>query len=130
MIPHRVSKSLAGSAMAKNGCACVLKKMKSTCTPANDRPSRWKRTTGSLASLVEDGDRLFAHAETATDTATKLGAKFAPTKKQKAVNRAWLAWQKEPGLPYGTAIRAKYFRHDAPAATAFVAWFRQLYEGE
>lgn len=80
-----------------------------------------------LTDLIDTGDPLFAHARTATNEAMVLGARFAATATQKAVVHAWLAWQKEPGLPYGTAIRAKYFRHDAPAATAFVAWFRKLY---
>ena len=90
------------------------------------------RRTGALeeflADLVETGDPLFAHAKTATDNAVILGAEFAATATQKAVVHAWLAWQEEPGLRYGTAIRARYFRHDAPAARAFVAWFRRLYD--
>lgn len=81
-----------------------------------------------LASLVGTGDRLLTHARDSTDRATKLGAKFAPKDTPKAVVHAWLAWHEKPGLPYGTAVRAKYFRHDAPAATAFVAWFRRLYD--
>ena len=80
-----------------------------------------------LADLVEAGNPLLAHARTATNQATALGAEFTATDTQKAVVHAWLAWQKEPGLRYGTAIRARYFHHDAPAATAFIAWFRHLY---
>lgn len=81
-----------------------------------------------LTSLVSAGDSLLAHARTATDQAAALGAEFQAAHTQKAVIHAWLAWQREPGLRYGTAIRAKYFRHNAPVATTFVAWFRDLYE--
>lgn len=80
-----------------------------------------------LASLVGTGDRLLAHARDSTGQATELGAKFAAKDTDKAIVHAWLAWQEKPGLPYGTALRAKYFRHDAPVAKAFVAWFRRLY---
>ena len=57
-----------------------------------------------------------------------LGALFSEPDKMKAILHAWLAWQEEPGCPYGTAIRAKYFGDDSPAATKFVAWFRRLFE--
>ena len=39
----------------------------------------------------------------------------------------WLAWQEEPGLPYGSAIRARYFGHDSEAARSFVTWFCLLF---
>ena len=45
----------------------------------------------------------------------------------KAVLHTWLAWQQVPGLPYGTAMRARYFRDDSPAAQAFVSWFRTVF---
>ncbi len=90
------------------------------------------RETGALeeflANLVDTGDPLLAHARAATDQAVALGAAFRAAHTRKAVVHAWLAWQREPGLRYGTAIRAKYFRHDAPVATTFVAWFRDLYD--
>lgn len=38
-----------------------------------------------------------------------------------------LAWQESPGLPYGTAIRARYFSHDSANALAFVEWFRRVF---
>ena len=39
----------------------------------------------------------------------------------------WLAWQRKPGLPYGTAIKARYFRDDTPVALAFVEWYRRVF---
>jgi len=80
-----------------------------------------------LRTLIDEHDGLIDHATAATHTAKELGAQFAEADRIKAVMRAWLAWQREPGQPYGTAIRAKYFRHDSAAAAAFVAWFRRLY---
>src|SRR5207253_6469977 len=80
-----------------------------------------------LRDLVQAADPLIGHAETATDTASQLGARFPAVHRLKAVLHAWLAWQEVPGKPYGTAIKAQYFRHDTPAALKFVEWFKSLY---
>ena len=80
-----------------------------------------------LQTLIDEHDPVIDHATSATNTAKQLGARFTEPDHIKAVMHAWLAWQQEPGYPYGTAIRAKYFRHDSPAAAAFIEWFRQLY---
>ena len=55
------------------------------------------------------------------------GAEFAPQDQIKATLHTWLAWQKEPGLPYGTAIKAKYFGNNSPVAMDFVSWFKILF---
>lgn len=82
-----------------------------------------------LTTLVEDADSLLPHAQESTTQAKKThGANFRDVDERKAVLHAWLAWQEEPGLPYGTAIRARYFRSDSPVAERFVAWFRRLFE--
>jgi hypothetical protein len=83
-----------------------------------------------LEGLVPEEDVLLPHARTATKGAKQLGAKFSEADRIKAVVHAWLAWQEEPGLPYGTAVRAKFFTHDSAAALAFVKWFKTLYRIE
>ncbi len=80
-----------------------------------------------LRSLVADKDQLIGHAEQSTDEALKLGATFRESDKVRAVVRTWLAWQDEPGHPYGRAIQRKYFTHKSEVADRFVAWFRQLF---
>ncbi|MFH1265101.1 MAG: DUF3226 domain-containing protein [Planctomycetota bacterium] len=80
-----------------------------------------------LETLIGDEDPLIDHATASTDAAKQLGALFTEPDHIKALIHTWLAWQNEPGYPYGTAIRARCFRHDSPAAAGFVAWFRQLY---
>lgn len=82
-----------------------------------------------LQSLVDQQDTLLPLAETATANAKKKGARFSDAKLRKAVLHTWLAWQEEPGLRYGTAIGARYFRHDPPTAQAFVAWYRSVFDG-
>lgn len=81
-----------------------------------------------LSALVDDGDRVIGHAELATDKAKHLGASFTSNDRLKAVLHTWLAWQEEPGLPYGTAVKALYFRHDHQLVLKFVRWFKRLYD--
>ena len=64
------------------------------------------------------------HARKATSVAKGLGARFREIDTAKANLHAWLAWQKNPGRPYGVAVRSEYFGHDSPEARAFVGWFR------
>ena len=83
-----------------------------------------------LRDLVNNEDALLQHAEASTAEALQRGAGFPNAKQRKAVLHAWLAWQRRPGLPYGLAITAHYFKHDTPAALAFVNWFRCVFETE
>lgn len=80
-----------------------------------------------LRDLVEENDSIISHAEEATRRALEIGATFSSMVLLKAKLHAWLAWQKEPGLPYGTAMRAKYFLHEGVAADNFVDWFKLLF---
>ena len=80
-----------------------------------------------LSRLVADGDRCWIHAESATHEAKKLGAKFPEKYFSKAHLHTWLSWQKEPGLPFGTAITAACFRTDTVDAIEFVGWFKRLF---
>ena len=80
-----------------------------------------------LTDLVQEDDLLLTHAKTATDEAIRIEHQFPIVQWSKAVIHTWLAWQKSPGLPFGTALTARYLRHDTPTALDFVNWFRQLY---
>lgn len=80
-----------------------------------------------LRTLIDEHNGLFEHATVSTNQAKKLGAKFSDPDAEKAVLHAWLAWQKDPGCPFGSAIKARFFTHESPAAAAFVAWFKRLY---
>jgi len=88
------------------------------------------RQPGAIESFVQPllpGDRLWDHAIHATLEARQHGAGFADKDRLKAQLRTWLAWQAQPGVPYGQAIRSGYLRHDSPAAAALVDWFRRVY---
>lgn len=80
-----------------------------------------------LKTLVPAGDPLWPHAESSTDQATALGALFGAAARDKALIHCWLAWQSEPGVPYGTAINAKFFGHNSPEARSFLRWLKALF---
>lgn len=81
-----------------------------------------------LKDLIDREDRLIQLAATSTENAKEHGAAFSVAHQGKAVLHTWLAWQENPGLPYGAAITAKYFRRDSAAAVQFVAWFRRVFQ--
>jgi hypothetical protein len=47
---------------------------------------------------------------------------------QKALIHTYLAWQKEPGKPFGTAIKAGYLDKEQPIAARFLSWMRQTFQ--
>lgn len=77
-----------------------------------------------LFPLVEE-TALWAWAREATATARI--EKAAPfTDESKAAFRAWLAWQKQPGLPPGEAVKRGLLATQRSAA--FVTWFKGLFQ--
>jgi hypothetical protein len=83
-----------------------------------------------LKTLVPPTDCCWDYAEQVVGIAHSRGAKFSDLDKIKAHIYTWLAWQEEPGRPFGTAIKAAYFLHDTPEAILFVKWFKQLFFAE
>lgn len=81
-----------------------------------------------LRALVDPNDPLLPVAERSTDDAKNAGASFPDSRRNKAIMRTWLAWQEEPGLPYGLAVSKHYFRHDTLLAGRFVDWFKRVFE--
>lgn len=80
-----------------------------------------------LSKLIPPNDPCWDHAKEATARAKALGATFAEEDTCKANIHTWLAWQENPGLPFGTAITARYFAVDSPEAQRFVQWFKRLF---
>ena len=54
--------------------------------------------------------------------------RFSPNHRIKAQIHTWLAWQKEPGTPFGSAITKRYLDANAPHAQQLIAWIRTLFE--
>lgn len=80
-----------------------------------------------LAELVPLTDSCWDWANAAARGAHERGAEFSESDFIKAHIHTWLAWRKEPGLPFGTAITAAMFAHDATLAQQFVDWMNRLY---
>ena len=80
-----------------------------------------------LYGLIASGDLLLPIAQDATKAAISEDRRFPEIHEHKAIVHTWLAWQEKPGLPFGTAIKAEYFRHDSANALAFVSWFKRLF---
>ena len=80
-----------------------------------------------LSRLVPGEDTIWDHAGEVVAEARRLGARCREVDHLKSSLHTWLAWQEDPGLPFGTALRAQVFRHDSEDALRFVAWFRRLF---
>lgn len=53
--------------------------------------------------------------------------RFSKIHLSKAKIHTYLAWQDEPGKPFGTAITAKYLEADNPQCQKFVEWLNRLF---
>ncbi|HFA51614.1 MAG TPA: hypothetical protein ENJ95_21585 [Bacteroidetes bacterium] len=82
-----------------------------------------------LAALIHEDDTLWNHAQTTVDELMEKDfCKFKEVQKQKALVHTWLAWQKKPGLPFGTAADAGYFNVNSAAVEPFLNWFKKTFE--
>lgn len=81
-----------------------------------------------LKFLIPQEDRLLDHVNACIDSAPiQL---FSNNDRPKAVIHTWLAWQKEPGKPYGTAITAKFLDPNVPKVSVLVSWMERLFSDE
>ena len=78
-----------------------------------------------LQFLVPAPDALLDHVKASVDSIPDR--RFSLNDEPKAVIHTWLAWQKEPGRPYGTAITARYLDPDVPQVDVLAAWLRRLF---
>ena len=87
------------------------------------------QTTGKLEDflrvLVPQPNALFDHVNSSVDSIPNV--RFSQNDKPKAVIHTWLAWQKEPGKPYGTAITAHFLDPGLPQANVLVSWLERLF---
>ena len=86
-------------------------------------------TTGILENfltfLVPQPNLLYKHAINSVDSIPDQ--RFSDLDKPKAVMHTWLAWQKEPGQPYGTAITSRFLDASLPQANLLVSWLNRLF---
>lgn len=80
-----------------------------------------------LRFLVPEGDGLLAHVDLSIDSIRPEQRKFTDLRKSKARIHTWLAWQEEPGKPFGQAISARYLDSSLPAANIFARWLQRTF---
>lgn len=112
--------------VSAGGCVSVVEDKRMGVWVMPDNQSRGK-LEDFLALLVPQEDTCWNHAIWSVLEASKLGAPFKEKDTIKAQIHTWLAWREHPGRPFGTAIHAEYFNHNANAAAAFVTWMKRLF---
>lgn len=87
------------------------------------------RTPGILEDflrfLVPQPSAVLDHAIASVDSLPEK--RFKDKDRPKAVMHTWLAWQKTPGRPYGTAIKACFLDPGVPQADVLASWLRRLF---
>ncbi len=84
-----------------------------------------------LETLIPKNDEHLAFAQETLNTLGERGLKkFSAVKEQKAKLHTWLAWQKDPGKPFGTAVESRYFDSNSSNLNGFVEWFSATFELE
>ena len=93
----------------------------------------WVMPNNSTAGILEDflqflvpqPNALFEHATESVNSVPEQ--RFRAVDRSKALIHTWLAWQSTPGLPYGTAISAKFLEPDVPEARILAGWLKRLF---
>ena len=83
----------------------------------------WPHAQQSMAkaeNLVDEANKMIAEEE-------KRWKKFREVDRIKAQLHTWLAWQRSPGVQFGTAIKQHILGHDSPQAINFLRWLKHLY---
>ncbi len=87
------------------------------------------RTSGMLEDfllfLVPQPNDLLGHVIRSVDSIPDR--LFKENDELKAVIHTWLAWQEDPGKPYGQAITARFLDPDVPQVDVLVSWLRRLF---
>jgi hypothetical protein len=81
-----------------------------------------------LKTIKGNDDALLNFAgETLTELEGSGLHKYKPVHRNKALIHTYLAWQENPGAPYGTALKQKAFDIEHPDVRALANWLRQLF---
>ena len=80
-----------------------------------------------LHSLVPQPNILFDHARNSVAAIPEGERRFKQLYEPKAIIRTWLAWQKNPGLPFGKAITASFLDPNVREVDVLAAWLKRLF---
>lgn len=93
--------------------------------PDNTMPGMLEHFVSFLGAT---GDPLWSIAEDCLNHIPQEHQRFIPNHRIKAHIHTWLAWQEEPGTPFGSAITKRYLNADALPAQQLMAWIRKLFD--
>jgi hypothetical protein len=80
-----------------------------------------------LRFLVPAESRLFDHVQSSVKAIPSEEKRFSQLAEPKALIHTWLAWQKEPGKPFGLAITEKFLDSRVAQVDVLVDWLKQLF---
>jgi hypothetical protein len=80
-----------------------------------------------LSFLVPEGDVLFDRARRCVSEIPIEERRFIKSHFTKALIHTWLAWQDDPGTPFGQAITKRYFDSDGPHVQGLLDWLTRLF---
>lgn len=81
-----------------------------------------------LKFFVDENDKTWEQAKNCVDNlVSKPFVKENTDYTEKAEIHTFLAWQEEPGKPFGQAITAKYLQPENPNCENFVNWLKSLF---
>ncbi len=80
-----------------------------------------------LRFLIPPASQLFEHAKSSVGSIPPGERRFGQTAEPKAIIHTWLAWQREPGKPLGTAITARFLDPNVPQVDSLVGWLKRLF---
>ena len=93
--------------------------------PDNANPGILEDFLQSLAP--PQTDPLMGYAVSCVNAVPAQLQRFSDIDKPKAIMHTWLAWQQQPGRPYGTAIQAGFLNPHAPSSSALASWLETLF---
>ncbi|MET0395349.1 MAG: DUF3226 domain-containing protein [Longimicrobiaceae bacterium] len=77
--------------------------------------------------LIRADDELYSHAERVVEKIPEELRRFREVQRSKVHIHTWLAWQSDPGLRLGLAMRRRLLDSNAPEAVQFVQWLHRLF---
>ena len=80
-----------------------------------------------LKLLIPQPNSLLDHVETSVAAIPPAHRRFRSVAEPKAIIYTWLAWQKEPGMPPGSAITAGSFDATVTEVDRLVGWLERLF---
>ena len=80
-----------------------------------------------LRFLIPQPSPLLDHVERSVAAIPEAERRFRPVAKPKATIHTWLAWQREPGMPLGRAISARFLDPDVSQVDFLVDWLMRLF---